>query len=119
MFIDNSTSLTYNNYMEFIETSIFSKQIHELFDDESYRELQKILLYRPDSGDVIPGSGGLRKIRWAGSNRGKRGVTRIIYYHLHTDGIILMLYAYAKNAKEDLTRIQIQKLSLLVKEELS
>jgi len=105
--------------MEFIETSIFTKQIHELFDDESYRELQKILLYLPDSGDVITGSGGLRKIRWAGSNRGKRGGTRIIYYHLHADGIILMLYAYAKNAKEDLTRIQIQKLSLLVKEELS
>ena len=104
--------------MEFIETSIFTKQIQDLFDDESYRELQKQLMYRPDSGAVIPGSGGLRKIRWAGSNRGKRGGTRIIYYNLHTDGMCLMLYAYAKNAMEDLTKSQLQRLSALVKEEL-
>jgi len=104
--------------MEFIETSIFSKQILDLLDDESYRELQKQLIYRPDAGVVVPGTGGLRKTRWAGSNRGKRGGIRVIYYHIHSDGLLLMLYAYAKNAKEDLTKVQLQKLSVIAKEEL-
>ncbi|HCS36874.1 MAG: hypothetical protein AB7S52_08680 [Sphaerochaetaceae bacterium] len=103
--------------MVFIETSIFTKQIQALLDDESYRELQKSLTLRPDAGDVIPGSGGLRKIRWTASNKGKRGGARIIYYHMHADGICLMLYTYAKNAKEDLTKTQLQRLSALVKEE--
>ena len=104
--------------MEFIETSIFTRQIQELLDDESYRELQMNLLSIPDAGAVIPGGGGLRKIRWSGSNRGKRGGTRIIYYHMHADGKCLMLYAYAKNERDNLSKKQLQQLSALVKEEL-
>jgi len=76
------------------------------------------LILIPTSGDVIPGSGGIRKIRWSGNNRGKRGGTRILYYYQHTDGKYLMLYAYSKNTMEDLTKSQLKKLYALVKEEI-
>ena len=50
--------------MEIIETSIFSKQIQGLISDDEYAELQFALAQRPDIGSVIPGGGGIRKIRW-------------------------------------------------------
>ncbi len=65
----------------------------------------------------MQGSGGLRKIRWAGSGRGKRGGTRVIYYWARADGVILMLMAYAKNEASDLTKEQIAILRRVVEEE--
>ena len=59
--------------MQFIETPIFTKQITELLSDEEYRRLQEVLLLRPEAGDLIPGGGGLRKLRWRVSGTGKRG----------------------------------------------
>jgi len=67
------TSLTYSSDMVFIETPIFTKLVKELLSDEEYRSLQEALLLRPETGDVIPGGGGLRKIRWRMSGKGKRG----------------------------------------------
>lgn len=72
--------MTYNLAMVFIETPIFTKLVIELLSDDSYAELQQMLLLRPDAGDVIPGSGGLRKVRWRIAGQGKRGGLRIIYY---------------------------------------
>ena len=66
--------------MLFIETSIFTREIKRLLPDESYRMLQTALMFRPDAGDLIPGSGGLRKIRWNLPRQGKRGALRVIYY---------------------------------------
>jgi mRNA-degrading endonuclease RelE of RelBE toxin-antitoxin system len=66
--------------MRFIETPIFTEAVTELLDDEEYRSLQLALLLRPESGPLIPRSGGLRKIRWALKGKGKRGGCRIIYY---------------------------------------
>ncbi len=63
--------------MVFIEAPIFSKYIYNYVDDEGYAALQQTLALRPAAGKVIPGSGGLRKLRWAGSGRGKRGGLRI------------------------------------------
>jgi mRNA-degrading endonuclease RelE of RelBE toxin-antitoxin system len=63
-----------------VETYAFTKRLTELLNDESYAELQSLLAQRPDAGEIIRGSGGMRKIRWAGSGRGKRGGVRIIYY---------------------------------------
>ncbi len=57
--------------MQFIETLDFSKKIYKYFDEEELYDLQIYLMFNPDGGDVIPGSGGLRKVRWAG--KGKRG----------------------------------------------
>jgi hypothetical protein len=64
--------------MRFIETPIFTRAVDDLLDDEQYRSLQLALLLRPESGALIPGMGGLRKIRWSLKGKGKRGGCRII-----------------------------------------
>lgn len=79
--------------MEIIETSVFTRQIKELISDEEYGELQFVLIQRPEMGDVIPKSGGIRKVRWAGSGRGKRGGIRVIYYWQVSEDQIFMLLA--------------------------
>jgi mRNA-degrading endonuclease RelE of RelBE toxin-antitoxin system len=66
--------------MIIVETSIFTRQVQVLLDDDDYRRLQTTLVLRPDAGDLIPGGGGLRKIRWGAKGRGKRGGVRTIYY---------------------------------------
>lgn len=103
--------------MEFIETQIFTKLLSGLLQDEQYRELQVTLLFRPDAGAVIKGSGGLRKIRWAPVGSGKRGGLRVIYYHDEPHRIY-MLFVYRKNQQENLTPEQLRVLITLVKEYL-
>ena len=71
-------------------------------DDEGYSELQTVLMERPDVGNVIPGSGGIRKLRWRAPGRGKRGGYRVIYYAQLNQGIIWMLTMYPKNVAEDI-----------------
>jgi len=103
--------------MEIIETSIFTRKIRELISDEEYGELQFALIQRPDSGVVIPQSGGIRKIRWSGSGRGKRGGIRVIYYWYVNEQQIYMLLAYAKNEQANLSTAQLKVLKKLVEEE--
>jgi hypothetical protein len=103
--------------VQFIETPIFTKQITELLDDSDYRRLQVALARKPDAGDVIRGSNGLRKIRWSAQGRGKRGGIRVIYYNVQLEEIY-MLFAYPKNKQEDLTNDQLRVLRTLVSEEL-
>lgn len=62
----------------FVETPIFYRRVQQLMDDDDYAEMQLFLAGRPDAGAVIKGSGGMRKLRWAGSGRGKRGGLRVI-----------------------------------------
>lgn len=83
--------------------------------DEEYRRLQSFLIANPASGDLIPGSGGLRKLRWSGSERGKSGGTRIIYYWWVPE-TILMLFPYRKNQRADLTPSQRRQLRAVVEE---
>ena len=104
--------------MQFIETPIFTKQITELLSDEEYRRLQEVLLLRPEAGDLIPGGGGLRKLRWRVSGTGKRGGLRTIYYWVVPSEVCYMLYAYKKSAQSDLTQQQLRVLRNLVKEYL-
>lgn len=105
--------------MEFLETPVFTKLITKLISDEEYHLLQLQLSVRPESGDIIRGSGGIRKVRWAGSGRGKRGGIRVIYYFIKEDDQIFMLYAYPKSKKDDLSVDQIKQLKTLVEEQLS
>jgi mRNA-degrading endonuclease RelE of RelBE toxin-antitoxin system len=99
------------------ETPVFTKQVDSLLDEESYRLLQLRLVRDPEAGALIRGTGGLRKIRWQGSGRGKRGGVRAIYYWATADGQILMLLMYPKNERDDLSADQKKVLSALVKEE--
>ena len=101
------------------ETSVFTKIISELLPDDSYRKLQTELIKDPELGDIIKGSGGIRKYRWAVPGRGKSGGLRIIYYWITADEQIYMLYAYPKSKQENMSPAQIKLLKSVVEEELS
>ena len=77
-------------------------------DDDEYSELQLYLAARPDAGKVIKGTGGFRKLRWAGSGRGKRGGLRVIYYWWNAKDRISLLLVYPKNEMDDLTAEQVR-----------
>jgi hypothetical protein len=109
--------MTYTGVVIFLETPVFTRQIKELVEDEQYRLLQLRLVANPDAGDLIPRSGGLRKIRLGLAGRGTRGGARVIYYWVTAKSQIYMLVAYAKNVQEDLTADQLQMLRALVKQE--
>jgi hypothetical protein len=102
--------------MEFIETPIFTKQILDLLDDESYKEFQNELLKNPKIGAVIKGGSGIRKIRWSLPNKGKSGGIRIIYFVQTVKDIIYLLFAYPKSEADNLTDNQIAQLAKILKE---
>lgn len=89
--------------MEFIETVLFTRLIGDYMSDDEYSAFQLHLAELPDAGAIIPGTGGIRKIRHGASGRGKRGGTRIIYYWRTAAGQIFLLTIYAKNEESDLT----------------
>jgi mRNA-degrading endonuclease RelE of RelBE toxin-antitoxin system len=99
-----------------LESSLFTKEVYRHLTEESYFALQDFLLEYPTEGDLIPGSGGPRKIRWKVEGRGKRGGVRIIYYFADAKGHIYLLDIYSKTAKVDLTPDEIQKLRSLIEE---
>ena len=86
----------------FIETRLFTRLVQEYLDDDEYRELQKVLMENPEAGLVIPGSGGVRKLRWRAPGRGKRSGYRVIYYARIAQGLIWMLTMYPKNVAENI-----------------
>ena len=85
--------------LHFIETTVFTKQITNLLIDDSYSDFQSFLSENPEVGDLIPGTGGVRKARWVLPNtgKGKRGGIRVLYYYLDEFGIFYMLSVYAKS----------------------
>jgi hypothetical protein len=91
--------------MEFLEAPAFTRYLREYFDDESYRELQEHLAANPCAGDVMPRTGGFRKIRWADPRRGKgrRGGLRIIYFYFESEQQIWLMTLYGKDEAADLT----------------
>lgn len=86
----------------FVETRLFTRLVQEYLDDDEYRELQKVLMDNPVTGNVVPGSGGVRKLRWRARGRGKRGGYRVIYYARLKQGVIWMLTMYPKNVAENI-----------------
>jgi hypothetical protein len=103
--------------MVIVETRAFTARIGELLSDEQYRSLQLQLAGRPSAGDVIPGTGGLRKVRWAAKSRGKRGGCRVIYFWHAASNRVLMLFAFSKNERVDLTAAQKKVLRQIVEME--
>ena len=100
--------------MEFVETSIFTQRITKLLTDEEYDDLQAVLAEHPKAGDVIPGAGGLRKLRWRTAGRGKRGGLRVIYYCWSEDRVY-MIFVYDKTEQGDMTPAQLKMLRGYVK----
>ncbi|HWE42944.1 MAG TPA: hypothetical protein VG432_10580 [Gemmatimonadaceae bacterium] len=103
----------------FIETPVFTRALRRHLPDAEYRALQLALLLHPDHGRLIPGGGGLRKLRWGAEKRGKRGGLRVIYYWAKQDQLCYMLYVYSKNEQGDLTVDQARMLARLVREEFT
>jgi len=99
----------------FIESPLFTKLVEEYLTDEEYARLQQALISDPESGSVIRGSGGIRKLRWAAPGRGKRGGYRIIYYLARPKGVIWMLTMYPKNVADSIPASLLRR----IKEELS
>ena len=89
--------------MVFIESAVFTAQVLDLLSDEAYAALQIYLASAPTAGDVIRGTGGLRKVRWAIPGKGKRGGVRVVYYFVSARGQCRMLLIYRKGIKDDLS----------------
>jgi len=85
----------------FVELEPFSRARAGLLDDEALARLQLYLMAEPQAGDVIPGSGGCRKLRWAASGRGKRGGSRVIYFLRLSEDEIVLVTIYAKNVRDN------------------
>jgi hypothetical protein len=103
--------------MRFVETPVFTAVVRRHLDDEQYRALQVSLGLRPGQGALIRGGGGLRKLRWQGAGRGKRGGLRVIYYWAAAESLCYMMYLYAKNEQGDLSAAQVRELVQLVRKE--
>jgi hypothetical protein len=86
----------------FVETKLFTRLVQEYLSDDEYAELQWALLTDQEAGVVIPGSGGVRKLRWGLAGRGKRGGIRVIYFRRTRQGQIWMLTLYPKNVAENI-----------------
>ena len=89
--------------MVFIEAAPFTKYLRDYLNDDEYGELQSFLIEQPEAGDLIQGTGGLRKLRWGLDNKGKRGGIRVIYYWQVSEDQIYLFTLYAKNEMSDLS----------------
>ncbi|MFA0053678.1 type II toxin-antitoxin system RelE/ParE family toxin [Vibrio echinoideorum] len=94
----------------FIESTIFEKYRNEYLSDDEFRLFQAELMFAPKQGDVIQGTGGLRKIRVASKGKGKRGGSRVIYYFLDDKQRFYLLTIYGKNEMSDLNSYQKKQL---------
>ena len=104
----------------FFETTTFSRLRPDYLDDDGYRDLQIFILASPEAGDVMPGTGGFRKLRWHDERRGKgkRGGLRVIYYWLMSDGQVWMFSIYDKDEASNLTTDQQRQLKAAIDAEL-
>jgi len=106
--------------MEFFEAPAFTRYVSSYLTDDEYREMQGRLASAPEAGDMIPGTGGFRKVRWADPKRGKgqRGGLRVIYYYFPGERQIWLITLYGKNEASDLTPKQKQALKSAIEDEL-
>jgi hypothetical protein len=106
--------------MEFIDAPPCTRHLSDYLNDDEYRELQAALGTNPELGDLMPGTGGFRKARWADARRGKgrRGGLRIIYYHFRSDHQIWLMTLYDKDEASDLTASEKKTLKASIETEL-
>lgn len=87
-----------------VETAIFLRQAEKIWTDEERIALVDHIARNPEAGDLIPDTGGVRKMRWGRAGSGKRGGARVIYFYHHADAPLYLLLAYAKAQREDMTQ---------------
>lgn len=95
---------------EFIELPPFVEWRDSLFSDEEFLALQEFLCDNPEAGDVIPSTGGCRKLRWAAKGKGKRGGARVIYFLRNAEGQIVLVAAYGKGERDDVPRAWLKRI---------
>lgn len=96
--------------MTFVETKFFTKLVQEYLSDNEYAALQQSLIANPEAGDIIPGSGGVCKVRWGVAGRGKRGGIRVIYLLRARQDEVWMLTLYAKNVSDNIPAHVLKKI---------
>jgi len=95
---------------EFIELPPFAELRDDLFTDEEFLALQAFLIDHSNAGDVIPGTGGCRKLRWAAKGKAKRGGARVIYFLSVAEGQIVLVAAYGKGERNDVPRAWLKQI---------
>jgi hypothetical protein len=88
--------------MELIEATAFTKYVYDYLTEDEYLGLQSFLLQNPEAGKIVRGSGGVRKVRWAITGKGKSGGVRVIYYFKKQDDEIWLLTIYSKSEVESI-----------------
>jgi mRNA-degrading endonuclease RelE of RelBE toxin-antitoxin system len=102
--------------LTYVESPAFTRQCAEIWSDAEYSAFQQFLAGNPEVGNPIPGLGGLRKVRWSGKGRGKRGGARVIYLILVQPGVVYLLQAYTKGDIADLSPEQKKRLRTAVED---
>jgi hypothetical protein len=85
------------------ETALFQRQASAIWSEAEYTEFVNYIAHNPEAGDVIPDTGGVRKVRWGRQGSGKRGGVRVIYFYYRTDTPLYLLMLYAKARSENLS----------------
>ncbi|EKG8151299.1 type II toxin-antitoxin system RelE/ParE family toxin [Salmonella enterica] len=101
-------------YLEFVETSVFTRECKSLLTDDEYKEFQTHLLLDPEAGSIIVGTGGCRKVRWARQGTGKSSGIRAIHYYYNPAGRLYMLLVYPKSEKDSLSAAEKNQLKAVV-----
>lgn len=100
--------------MTVVETPFFLKKAASLLKHDEHEDLITFVGLSPEAGDVVPETGGVRKLRWAGRSKGKRGGMRVIYYFHNETFPVFLLTVYPKNQKANLTKTERNELKQLV-----
>ena len=99
--------------MTVVETSAFARRAEKLLSADEYDELIVLLAEKPEAGDEIPGTGGVRKLRFATQGKGKSGGTRVIYYFFDRENPLYAVFIYGKGEQADLAPDQIKAVAAL------
>jgi hypothetical protein len=85
-----------------VETPTFQRLWPDYWSEEERGEFATWLALTPDAGDVVPGSGGVRKVRWSRKGTGKRGGVRVVYFNRLANGEIWLLLIYSKSVQDNI-----------------
>ena len=99
---------------QFIESSLFARTVYDYLSENDYLSFQQYLLEQPEAGDVVKGSGGVRKVRWARRGSGKSGGVRVCYYTRNAAGQIVLLVIYAKSVRDTISGAVLKQLKELL-----
>jgi hypothetical protein len=89
--------------LTFVETTAFTRLVHEVVSDDDYAEFQRELARHPEQGDLLAGCGGVRKVRMAARGKGKSGGARVIYFYIRHRQRIYLLYLFTKGDADNLS----------------